>query len=65
MRKTKPTEMTRAKGLIPKSIKASGDDGVDLTLIRWMLSLSPDERLQVLQGSVQAIMRLRGAKRLT
>jgi hypothetical protein len=25
------------------------DDGVDLTLIRWMLSLTPAERLDVLQ----------------
>jgi len=24
-------------------------DGVDLTLIRWMLSLTPEERLRVLQ----------------
>lgn len=65
MRKAEPTGMTREKGLIPKAIKAYGDDGVDLTLIRWMLSLSPDERLQVLQDSVQSIMRLRDAKRLT
>lgn len=28
--------------------------GVDLTLIRWMLSLTPDERLRVLQDSVAA-----------
>lgn len=34
-------------------------DGVDLTLIRWMLSLSPAERLQVLQENVAAILRLR------
>jgi hypothetical protein len=26
------------------------DDGVDVSLIRWMLSLSADERLAVLQG---------------
>jgi len=35
------------------------EDGVDLTLIRWMLSLSPAERLQVLQENVGAILRLR------
>lgn len=29
-----------------------GDDGVDLTRIRWMLSLTPTERLQMLQQSV-------------
>ena len=25
------------------------EDGVDLTLIRWMLSLTPDERLKALR----------------
>jgi hypothetical protein len=33
-------------------------DGVDLTLIRWMLSLTPAERLQVLQLSVRSLARL-------
>jgi len=36
------------------------DDGVDLTLIRWMLSLTPTERLEVLQEHIWSIMRLRG-----
>jgi hypothetical protein len=38
-----------------------GEDGVDLTLIRWMLSLTPAERLQFLEQrieDVQAIRRL-------
>ena len=35
------------------------EDGVDLTLVRWMLSLSPAERLHVLQENVGAILRLR------
>ncbi len=35
-------------------------DGVDLTLIRWMLSMTPAERLQTLQQNVWSIMRLRG-----
>jgi hypothetical protein len=35
-------------------------DGVDLTLIRWMLSLTPTERLEVLQEHIWSIMRLRG-----
>jgi hypothetical protein len=39
-----------------------GEDGVDLTLIRWMLSLTPAERLQVLQQSVQSLLRLRDGK---
>ena len=29
------------------------EDGVDLTLIRWMLSLTPAERLTVLQENVR------------
>ena len=37
-------------------------DGVDLTLIRWMLSLTPDERLAALQSSVQSLVRLRDAR---
>jgi hypothetical protein len=36
-----------------------GEDGVDLTLIRWMLSLTPAERLEVLQGQVNAILAIR------
>jgi len=35
------------------------EDGVDLTLIRWMLSLTPAERLQVLQTHVNRILRIR------
>lgn len=34
------------------------DDGVDVSLIHWMLSLSPDERLEVLQGFVDSIAAL-------
>jgi hypothetical protein len=34
------------------------EDGVDLTLIRWMLSLTLTERLQVLQQNVQSLKRL-------
>jgi hypothetical protein len=35
------------------------EDGVDLTLIRWMLSLTPAERLQFLQRQVKAILTIR------
>jgi len=35
------------------------DDGVDLTLIRWMLSLTPAERLDVLQGFVDSVLEIR------
>lgn len=37
------------------------EDGVDLTLIRWMLSLTPIERLKVLQQHNLALARLRDA----
>jgi hypothetical protein len=37
-------------------------DGVDLTIIRWMLSMTPTERLQTLQQNVRSIMRLCGDK---
>ena len=36
-----------------------GDDGVDLTLIRWMLSLTPAERLQYLEDHVNDILAIR------
>jgi hypothetical protein len=39
---------------------AYAPDGVDLTLIRWMLSLTPDERLDALQGFVDALWELKG-----
>ncbi len=34
-------------------------DGTDLSLIRWMLSLTPQQRLQVLQNNVNSVLRLR------
>lgn len=33
--------------------------GVDVTLIRWMLSLTPAERLDVLQRHVDAVLEMR------
>lgn len=39
--------------------KTHSEDGVDLTLIRWMLSLTPEERLITLQNNVWSLMRLR------
>jgi hypothetical protein len=35
------------------------EDGVDVTLIRWTLGLTPAERLDVLQRNVNAILDLR------
>ena len=45
------------------SEEAFSSEGVDLTLIRWMLSLTPEERLEVLQNNVRAILRLRRENR--
>jgi hypothetical protein len=35
------------------------EDGVDLTLIRWMLSLTPEERIRALEDNVYSLMRLK------
>jgi hypothetical protein len=39
---------------------AYSPDGVDLTLIRWMLSLTPAERLDVVQDCADFVMEARG-----
>jgi hypothetical protein len=36
------------------------EDGVDLTLIRWFLTLTPAERLQVLQDHIASVLSMRG-----
>ena len=35
------------------------EDGVDLSLIRWSLSLTPLERLQFLEDRINAILAIR------
>lgn len=42
--------------------QAFSPDGVDLTLIRWMLSLTPLERLEVLQDWVDGLTELRNGR---
>jgi hypothetical protein len=42
----------------PGPLAAAGD-GVDLSLIRWMLGLAPAERLDALQGFVDSVLSLR------
>jgi hypothetical protein len=49
-------QMTNPEALPPAQYSK---DGVDLTLIRWMLSLTPAERLQFLQRQVNAIVAIR------
>jgi hypothetical protein len=45
----------------PGENAAFSDDGVDLTLIRWMLSLTPAERLQVHQSWARSLEKIFGA----
>jgi hypothetical protein len=49
-----PTQDARKTGA-----RHDPDDGVDVTLVRWTLRLTPSERLVILQGSVDAIVDLR------
>lgn len=35
------------------------EEGVDLSLIRWMLSLTPSERLDLVEGHVNDILAIR------
>lgn len=37
-------------------------DGVDISLIRWMLSLTPMERLETLQDFVDGVLALRDGR---
>lgn len=36
-----------------------GEDGIDLTLIRWMLSLTPAQRLEALEQHMSDILAIR------
>ncbi len=38
------------------------EDGVDLTLIRWMLSLTPAQRLKVAQDAAESMKRMRAER---
>jgi hypothetical protein len=55
-----PLEPEPDKNDGPSAQATHSEDGVDLTLIRWMLSLTPAERLEVLENNVRSILRLRG-----
>ena len=53
--------MSLPNHLIPVAVEEplESADGVDLTLIQWMLSLAPLERLAVLQDWVDGLSELR------
>ena len=44
------------------STETHSTNGVDVTLIRWMLSLTPAERLEVLQRYIHSVEQLRDAE---
>jgi hypothetical protein len=43
----------------PEDLTDYSEDGVDLTLVRWFLSLTPAERLDCLDQHVNAILEIR------
>ena len=46
-------------GIQGHALPEYGDDGVDVTLVRWMLSLTPAERLQFLQERIDDVRYIR------
>jgi len=46
----------------PNAERPFSEDGVDLTLIRWMLGLTPTERLQAAQDMIDTAWALRGGR---
>jgi hypothetical protein len=43
----------------PPNLSDKSPDGVDLTLIRWILSLTPAERIEYLEQRVNDIISIR------
>ncbi|MBI3450066.1 MAG: hypothetical protein HY049_14280 [Acidobacteria bacterium] len=39
--------------------ESDSDDGVDVTLIHWMLAMTPAERLKTVQDAVNSLEELR------
>jgi hypothetical protein len=52
----------REKMAEPSSRRTFASDGVDLTLIRWMLERSPTERLRAAQSLIDAAWALRSGR---
>lgn len=57
-----PPDLAAATPTMPRADEHGGDD---VSLIRWMLSLSPEERLAVLQGFADSAAELMNARRGT
>lgn len=59
----RPTKPARPPEPSPSpSLPVESPDGVDLTLIRWTLSLTPLERLELLQDWVDGLAELRNGR---
>lgn len=58
-----PTDSEGPRGAsLPPDGPTHSEDGVDLTLIRWMLGLTPTERLQAAQDMVDTVEALRRSR---
>ena len=57
------TNITKKTKVVSEDLThaALSEDGVDITIIQWMLSMTPTERLQTLNQNVRSIIRLRNA----
>jgi hypothetical protein len=51
--------LAQPKKQAEERIPEYSEDGVDVSLIRWLLSLTPLERLQVLESNLNALARIR------
>jgi len=60
MKENKRINQNSEKDFLSARDRLYSEDGIDLSLIQWMLSLTPTERLQVLQKNIHSIMKLRG-----
>jgi hypothetical protein len=65
MKENEPKHPLSKEASSPGITKTYTTDGVDLSLIRWMLSMTPTQRLQTLQKNIRSVMRLRGEKPTT
>ena len=57
-----PVEPRLPERALPPARATHAPDGTDLTLIRWMLSLSHEERFEVLQSGARSLAQLLDAR---
>lgn len=55
----KPDPKSSVEARPDPAAPAFAEDGTDLTVIRWMLSKSPEQRLAWLQSHVEAVLAIR------